>query len=154
MPSQCNFFTKSPKIMCNSTFLYKFDPRNSFLTSFFRLKVKVIIKYNIQGHLSFIQFNPVMKRSLIPKIACMIFIKTFKVMCDRTFQEFNLTVLLLLKVKGITKYSVQGHISFIQFYPSTERSLIPKIAGNILSNVICDNTFLQKFDPMNSFLNE
>ena len=68
--------------MCNTTFLYRCDPRISFLRSLFRLKVKVIIKYNFQGHLSFIQFNRAMKMSLIPKISCKF--KTFKVICDST----------------------------------------------------------------------
>ena len=45
MLSKCNFFTKSLKFMCNTTFLYKFDPRNSFLILFLRFKVKVIISF-------------------------------------------------------------------------------------------------------------
>ena len=58
--------------------LYKFDHKNSFLTLIFRLKVKVIINYNFQGHLSFIQFNRAMTRSLIPKIACTFLSKPLK----------------------------------------------------------------------------
>ena len=133
MQSKSNFLTKCPGTMCNTTFLHKFDPRNSFLTLLFRLKDKVIINYNFQGHLSFIQFNRSMKRSLIPKKP-VLFIKTFKVICDSTFlytfdhRNSFLTVLLIFKVKVIIRYCCQGHISFIQFYRSTERSLIPKIA--------------------------
>ena len=123
--------------MCNTNFLYTFDPRNSFLTLFVRLKVKVIINYNFQCHLSFIQFNRAIKRSLIPKITCTF----YKVICDSTFlymfyhRNSFLTVLLWLKINVIIEYSGQGHISFIQFYRSTERSLIPKIACNILSEL-------------------